>query len=129
VYALPVVAYATLVGERWAIAPLVAAVAVLGVAAVRIWSPLVVLGVVVESAVGLVAWFLIVASAATCGGSLAASLVEWIGGAAVAIGLAASQRSRGGHIFWAVPGGWILAGVWFAVWAHVIPGGSGACFT
>jgi len=103
-------------------------VVVLLYAAVRLWSPLVVLALVVVAAFSVGVWWFIVVVGDTCGGSHAAAIVEWSGTSVVAVGFAAWQLPRGRAIFWAVPVGAVLAAVWFVVWAHVIPGGAAGCF-
>ena len=97
-------------------------------AAVRIWSPLVVLALVLVAAFSVGLWWFVVAVGDTCGDSHAAAIVEWSGTAVLALGVAAWQLPRGRAIFWALPAGAVLAGIWFVVWAHVIPGGAAGCF-
>lgn len=131
--ALYVVPYATIgsivtgAAGRW-VAILAGCVVVLVVAAIRLWSALVVLAAAVVSGIfGAIAWFVVVVSD-TCGGSNAATVVEWTGAAAIALGLGAwAVHYRGGRVFWGLPLGWVLGAIWIAIVAHVIPGGAGGC--
>ena len=113
-------------GAWWAL--LAADVLVLAAVAIFLWSPLVVLVAAVVSAVfAAIAW-LSVASADACGGSTTATVVELAGGAVLAVAVGAWGVRRGPRVLWAIPVGWVVYGVWIGVWAHLIPGGTGACF-
>ena len=127
-YALPLVLFAAVFGRPWAIAVTAACVVVLVYAAIRLWSPLVTLALVVVAAVSVGIWWFVVTAGDACGDSRTAGIVEGVGAIAVALALAAWQLPRGRAVFWALPAGAVLAGIWFDVWAHVIPGGAGACF-
>lgn len=127
-YALPVLVEYEVLGPSWVLAPLALCILVLIYAAVRIWSPLVVLALVVVAGVSVGLWWFIVAAGDTCGDSRTATIVEWAGALVLAVGLAAWQLPRGRAVFWALPAGAVLAGIWFVATAHVIPGGAGGCF-
>jgi hypothetical protein len=113
-------------GAWWLV--LVADVLVLGAVAVLLWSPLVVLVAAVVSAVFGAIYLIGVASADTCGDSTTASVVELVGAAAIMLAVGTWGVRRGPRALWALPVGWVLAGLWVAVWAHVIPDGAGGCF-
>jgi hypothetical protein len=100
---------------------------VLALLAWRRWSPLVVLGVAVTSCVGFAAFFL-VAPLDSCGDSRVAGLVEEIGALAIGALLGIWGIRRGPHALWSFLAAWVLAGGWIVLWAHLLPGGSGACF-
>src|SRR4051794_5058926 len=98
---------------------------VLAAVAVFLLSPLVVLAATVVSGIfGAIFWF-IVAAADTCGDSGTATTVEFAGGMTIALAVGAWGVRRGPRALWAIPVGWVLAGLWIAIWAHVIPGGAG----
>jgi hypothetical protein len=86
------------------------------------------LALVAVAGVSVGLWWFIVVAGETCGDSSAATIAEWSGTTVLAVGLAAWQLPRGRAIFWALPAGAVLAGIWFVVTAHVIPGGAGGCF-
>lgn len=100
----------------------------LAVAAVRRWSPLVVLTATVLSATGGLVSVFVTALAETCGPGTAANAAEWTGAVLLGLGLGAWGVRRGAHALWAIPAGWLLAAAWVSGWAHVLPGGGGACF-
>jgi hypothetical protein len=127
-YALPVLVLEWIFGPRWALAPLVVCVLVLVYAAVRIWSPLVTLALVLVAGVSVVIWWVISTAGEACGDSRTATIVEWSGIAVVGLALPAWRFSHRGAIFWTIPAGAVLGGIWFVAAAHVIPGGAGACF-
>ena len=101
--------------------------AVLVVAAVRLWSPLVVLAAALLGAVGAVAFVAVTTFGETCGTSSLAQGVETAGGLALAVPLGAWGVRRGAHALWTLPAGWLVAAAWYVAWAHVIPGGTGGC--
>lgn len=105
-----------------------ASVAVLAVAAVRLWRPLAVLAAAVASGLGAVVFWFVVGAAGTCGDSGTAVAVEAAGAAAIALALGAWGVRGGRRVFWALPLGWLLAGAWIAAAAHLVPGGAGGCF-
>ena len=127
-YALPPLALAAVVGGAGRIVALAACLAVLVFAAVRLWSPLVVLGAALIGAVGAVAFAAATALGETCGTSGLAQGVEVAGGLALAVPLGAWGVRRGAQVLWALPAGWLAAAAWYVAWAHVIPGGTGGCF-
>jgi hypothetical protein len=129
-YALPYALLASLGSGAAArrLALLAACLAVLAVAAARLWSPLLVLAAAVLSGIAAVVFWFVVAAADTCGNSVAATAVELPGAATIALALGAWGVRGGRRVFWALPLGWILAGLWIAVVAHAIPGGTGGCF-
>ena len=102
--------------------------AVLVVVALRLWSPLVVLGASLVSLAGAFAFFLITASADTCGSSTSADVVSWIGGIVLALPVGAWGVRRGARVYVAIPAGWVAAALWFVLVAHVVHGGTGGCF-
>ena len=101
---------------------------VLVAVAVFLWSPLVVLAAAVVSGILAGIFWLIVAASDTCGDSTAATVVEFAGGALLALAVGTWGVRRGPRALWAIPVGWVAAAVWIAVWAHLIPGGAGGCF-
>jgi hypothetical protein len=64
----------------------------------------------------------------SCGGGLAANLVEWIGGSAIYLSGGAWALQRPLRGLWALPLATVVAGAWMAAAAHLVPGGAGACF-
>lgn len=114
-------------GGAWYVL-LAADVLALAAVAVFLWSPLVVLAAAVVSGVFAAIFWVGAASADTCGNSTTAEIVELAGGAVLALAVGAWGVRRGPRALWAIPVGWMVAGVWFVVWAHVIPGGAGGCF-
>jgi hypothetical protein len=64
----------------------------------------------------------------SCGGGLAANLVEWIGGGAIYLGGGAWALQRPLRGVWALPLATIVAGGWMAAAAHLVSGGTGSCF-
>lgn len=127
-YALPALALAVAIGGGWAIAALAACLAVLVFAAVRLWSPLVVLAAAITGAVGAVGFVAVTSLGEACGTSTLAHSVEIAGGIALAIPIGAWGVRRRAHVLWALPAGWLVAAGWYVAWAHVIPGGTGGCF-
>jgi hypothetical protein len=129
-YALPwaiLAALDTTLGGEW-VTPLIVDLAALIVIAVRRWSPLVVLAVALLSiGAAIVAWF-VIAAGETCGDSRAATVVEWVGAVPLALALGSWGALRGRRALAAIPAGWLLAGVWVLVIAHVVHGGAGPCF-
>jgi hypothetical protein len=115
-----------LVGSGWAVAAFVVCLIVLVVYSVRFGSPLgVLLTLVLIAAVELVVRFG-TAAADTCGTSRAAGAVEWSGAAVILVGVGAwsAHRRRVAPLLAAI----VAAGVWYAIVAHLIPGGAGGCF-
>jgi hypothetical protein len=106
-YALPPLALDWISGSAIGSALAVVDLGVLGYAAVRFWSPLVVLALVLLSCAGFAFW-LVVAPTDN-------SVIAWVGGSVTGIALAASQLRRGAHIFWAVPAGWLAVTLWFVI--------------
>lgn len=113
-------------GAWWVL--LAADVLALAAVAIFLWSPLVVLVAAVVSAVFYAIYLLGDGSANTCGDSRAASVVELVGTGAIVLIVGSWGVRRGPRALWAIPAGWVLAALWVALWAHVIPGGSGPCF-
>ncbi len=64
----------------------------------------------------------------SCGGGLAANLIEWIGGGAIYLGGGAWALQRPLRGVWALPLAALVAGGWMAAAAHLIAGGTGSCF-
>ena len=78
--------------------------------------------------VGLAGIVVEIAATDSCSGSLAANLVKWIGAAAIYLGAGAWALQRPLRGVWALPLAAVVAGGWLVAVAHVVPGGSGACF-
>lgn len=114
-------------GGAWYVL-LTADVLVLAAVAVFLWSPLVVLAAAIVSAIFSAIALLGSAAANTCGDSTTATAVEVAGGALLALAIGTWGVRRGPRVLWSIPAGWIVYAVWVAVWAHLIPGGAGACF-
>jgi hypothetical protein len=65
----------------------------------------------------------------SCGdGGTAASLLRWIGAAAIYLGVGAWALQRPLRGLWALPLATVVAGAWLVAVAHAFPGGAGACF-
>jgi hypothetical protein len=64
----------------------------------------------------------------SCGGGLAANLVEWIGGGAIYLSGGAWALQRPLRGVWALPLATIVAGGWMVAAAHLVLGGTGGCF-
>ncbi len=64
----------------------------------------------------------------SCGGGLAANLVEWIGGGAIYLGGGAWALQRPLRGVWALPLAAAVAGGWMVAAAHLVSGGTGSCF-
>jgi hypothetical protein len=112
----------------WSFVPVAVDVAALIVIAWRRWSPSIVLAAAVLSCVCAVVYFFAVAAAGTCGDSTLAGAVDWIGAVAIALAVGAWGVRGGIRFVWRFPLAWLVAAMWVGAWAHVIPGGSGACF-
>lgn len=125
-YLAPVLLVLSLSGEGWAIAALVPCVAVLVLYSRAFGSPLGLMVTVVL--VGLVEFLADfgAAMAQTCGESGTAAAVERSGAGVLllAVGSFGAHRRRVTPIVGAI----VVAGIWVALVAHVVPGGSGGCF-
>lgn len=126
-YLTPALLVLALSGDGWwAIAPLLACLVVLVRYGQVFGSQLGLLLTLVL--IGLVEFLADVgaATAETCGDSSTARIVELSGAGAILVALG----SFGAHHRRVTPvvGAIILAGVWVALVAHVIPGGAGGCF-
>jgi hypothetical protein len=87
--------------------------------------------VLTEAAVliGLAGVLVEIAATDSCGdGGTAASLVKWVGAAAIYLGVGAWALQRPLRGLWALPLATVAAGAWLVAVAHVLPGGAGACF-
>lgn len=102
---------------------------VLGVVAVFLWSPVVVLTAAVVSGIFFALAAIAASAAGTCGTSTASDAVELAGGAVLGITITTLGVRRGPRVLWALPAGWIAYTAWIIVVAHLVPGGAGGCFT
>jgi hypothetical protein len=128
-YALPwTLVFALTADVWWGFPALAVDVAALGVVAWLRWSPLVVLGAALLSLGGSIVFVFITAAGQICGDSGYADPVSWIGGVTLAVPLGALGVRRGPWALAAIPAGWAVAGAWFVLVAHVVPGGTGGCF-
>jgi hypothetical protein len=125
-YLTPALLLGVIAGLGWAIAAFVACLAVLVLYSRRFGSLLGVLVLLVT--IGFVEFVarLGTAVAETCGSSGLASGLEQSGTIVLLLGIGAlgAHRRRAFPFVVAL----IAAGVWVAVIAHVVPGGTGACF-
>jgi hypothetical protein len=125
-YLAPALLVSALSGIAWAIPLLIACVAVLVRYSRVFGSPLGLMLTLVL--IGLVEFLVEVGTAVaqTCGSSGSANGLEWSGGSIllVAVGGSGARRRRVLPIIGAI----VAAGIWVAVVAHVVPGGSGDCF-
>lgn len=117
---------AVLAGARGSIAVLAAALAVLVAYAVRLGSPLVVLGTAL--ALGTVELLALFGTAVgqRCGDSALAHGLELGGAVAIlaAVGVPGVRR----RTLWTLPLAVAAAALWTVAVAHAVPGGAGECF-
>ena len=78
--------------------------------------------------VGMVGLLVEKLATGSCGGALAANLVEWIGGGAIYLSGGAWALQRPLRGVWALPLATVVAGGWMAAAAHLVSGGTGSCF-
>jgi hypothetical protein len=127
-YGFPFALVATRVPHgRWAVGLLVLDLLVLVAVAIWLWSPLVVLGALVVTSIGAVVFWVGAVLSETCGHSSVAAVVEPVGALLLALPLATWGVRRGAHMLWAIPAGYLAAGLWIVVCAQVIPGAAGSC--
>ena len=69
-----------------------------------------------------------IAATDSCGSGLAAGLVKWIGAAVIYLGAGAWALRRPLRGLWGLPLAALVAGAWIVAAAHIVSGGSGACF-
>ena len=126
-YSVVPVAYFTFGNAAWA--PLLGVdLAVLAAYAIRVASPLVVLGlIVVTAALALVVDFA-AAFAESCGESHTGGIVKAVGVYSILVILGGTGLARRGRLVLLVPGAVVVCGVWVAVISHLVPGWSGGCF-
>ena len=125
-YLTPDLLILLLSGVGWALAPLVVCVAVL-VRYSRVFGSQ--LGLLLTLVlIGLVEFVVEIGTAVaqTCGDSRSATNVEWAGVTVLLVGIG----SFGAHRRRVLPvvAALVIAGLWFVLVAHVVPGGSGGCF-
>lgn len=129
-YALPVLVLGVLEdrGAGW-FAVLAADLVVLVLHAWRVSSPLVVLAACLLVGVAAIAFFFIVTFGDTCGGGTGAAFAKWTGAVVIGLGLGAWGVLHGLRILWVTPLGLACAGGWIVLAAHLVPGGTGGCFS
>lgn len=126
VYVTPTLLFAAWSRVGWAFAALVPCAVALVLYGRRLHSALGVLAaLVVVGFVEFVTW-LGVSAAESCGSSMLATVLEWSGAGVLLIGAGTLGVAR--HRLLPFVAALVLAGVWYAVVAHVIPGGAAECF-
>jgi hypothetical protein len=125
-YLTPALLVGVLAGIGWTIAAFAACLVALMLYSFRFGSALgVLVTLVMVASIELVVRFATFA-ADTCGSSRLATGLEWSGSAVILVVLGGfgAYRRRVLPVLGAV----IVAGVWVAIVAHVVPGGAGGCF-